>query len=97
MTNYETPDFENNGEMIGQDRFLAPIPTFYPAVWGEPMLESSALEADGVAGLVNTITMGPTGQGATFAMASPRRGRYHSHLQDGLQPALIVTEPQKGG
>jgi len=28
MTNYETPDFENNGEMIGQGRFLAPNPTF---------------------------------------------------------------------
>jgi hypothetical protein len=40
--------------------------------------------------------MGPTGQGATYAwsQAHPRTGRYHSHLQDGTQPAIIVKEPQ---
>jgi len=96
MTRYETPGFETNGDMVSSGRFMGPIPTDGVPVYGETMLESTALEADGVAGLVTTITMGPTGKGATYAwsQAHPRTGRYHSHLQDGTQPAIIVKEPQ---
>lgn len=95
MTCYHTPGFESNGDSISPGRFWGPIPTDGVPVYGVPMLESSALEADGVAGLVTTITMGPTGKGATYAMAQPHMGRYHSHLQDGTKPAIIVTEPQR--
>ena len=56
-------------------------------------MESSALEADGVAGLVTTIVMGPTGQGATYAWAQPGLALPRP-LQDGFTPAIIVKEPQ---
>jgi hypothetical protein len=94
MADYTTPGFETNGEMVAEGRFAAPIPTFGIPIYGESMLESSALEADGIAGLVTTITMGPTGQGATYAWAHPRGGQFHSHLQDGVTPAIIIREPQ---
>ncbi len=61
------------------------------------MLESQALNTDGVAGPIARIVMGPTGQGATFSWARPHRGgagTYHSHIQDGTQPAVIVRSPQ---
>lgn len=83
---YTTPGYESNGEMISEGRFMAPVPTFGMPIWGESMVESSALEADGVAGLVTTIVMGPTGQGATYAWAQPRGSRSTPISRTGSPP-----------
>ena len=86
-------DWSENGDPIARDRFCGPVATerYQPhdqrhALKEEPMNTSSIAPY----AVATKIAMGPTGQGATFEVASPIGGNWHEHLVDESEPAVMV-------
>lgn len=86
-------DYGDNGDPIARGRFNSPFPTERHQPWDQThALKTQPMDTTTIApyAVATKITMGLTGQGATFELASPIGENWHEHLTADTYPAVVV-------